>query len=160
MKMKVETGLVKYAALLVRTGKKTPEEAKLLVQSIGRNSEPRQGQKWVDLAETDWDKLFAEADQLRRDDRAAGKEREKTRRGRTTMAGFVGTVAMVAGASIVVIIGNVASLPVLIVAGSAFAVGGLVSMSAIVNELSATFKKTDKEILAELKTLNETYGDF
>ncbi len=69
-KMEVEKRLMKYASLSVRTGKSTPSEAKILVESKANSSPPREGQEVVVVnSEADWQSLFEEAEKLRQEDR-------------------------------------------------------------------------------------------
>lgn len=161
--VQVEPKLMKYAALRVRTGKSTPREAKLLVQSkLANNSNtPREGQEVVEMnTDTDWQQLFEEAEKLRQEDRADGLEVQKTLRIKIVMAGVVSTVIILASVAIVpLVVYNVAaSTSILHTASIGFAVGGIVSVSAIASELSASFKRDANGTSAELKTLEKEYG--
>jgi hypothetical protein len=161
--VQVEQKLMKYAALRVRTGKSTPREAKLLVQSkLANNSNtPREGQEVVEInTDTDWQQLFEEAEKLRQEDRADGLEVQKTLRIKIVMAGIVSTVIILASVSIVpLVVYNVAaSTSILHTAWIGFAVGGIVSVSAVASELSASFKRDANGTSAELKTLEKEYG--
>ncbi len=161
--VQVEQKLMKYAALRVRTGKSTPREAKLLVQSkLANNSNtPREGQEVVEMnTDTDWQQLFEEAEKLRQEDRADGLEVQKTLRIKIVMAGVVSTVVILASAAIVpLVVYNVAaSTSILHTASIGFAVGGIVSVSAFASELSASFKRDANGTSAELKTLEKEYG--
>ncbi len=163
--VQVEPKLMKYAALRVRTGKSTPREAKLLVQSkLANNSNtPREGQEVVEMnTDTDWQQLFEEAEKLRQEDRADGLEVQKTLRIKIVMAGVVSTVIILASVAIVpLVVYNVAaSTSILHTASIGFAVGGIVSVSAIASELSASFKRDANGTSAELKTLEKEYGTW
>jgi hypothetical protein len=149
--VQMEPKLMKYAALRVRTGKSTPREAKLLVQSkLANNSNTsREGQEVVEMnTDTDWQQLFEEAEKLRQEDRADGLEVQKTLR-----------IILASAAIVPLVVYNVAaSTSILHTAWIGFAVGGIVSVSAIASELSASFKRDANGTSAELKTLEKEYG--
>jgi len=160
-KMEVEKKLVKYASLSVRAGKSTPSEAKILVESKANSSPPRDGQEVVVMnSEADWQSLFEEAEKLRQEDRADGLEVQKTLRLRILMAGIVSTVAILGGVAIVpLVVYNVATATLLHTSWFGFGVGGLVSVTAIASELTATFKRDASGTTAELKTLEKEFGN-
>ncbi len=153
-KMEVEKKLVKYASLSVR-------KAKILVESKANSSPPREGQEMVVMnSEADWQSLFEEAEKLRQEDRADGLEVQKTLRLRILMAGIVSTVAILGGVAIVpLVVYNVATATLLHTAWFGFGVGGLVSVTAIASELTATFKRDASGTTAELKTLEKEFGN-